>query len=127
MTDYSTADAVAAAFAEARPILAGAFHTDDYSLVRRESIPDGRGGSTTADVTVEVGRCSLTAASRIGTEGASGDAIIAISQYTAELPAESIAGETDLLGFAGRLFGITDVKRGGAIDLFTVAELEERT
>lgn len=127
MTDYSVADGVAAAFAEARPIFAGAFHTETYAIVRDEGVSDGMGGRTVVLVTVETGRCSLTIAQRMGGERVSGDTIVPISLYTAELPITSIVTEADGLGFSGRIFNVTDVKKGGALDLFTVVELEERS
>lgn len=126
MTDYTTADAVAAAFADARPIFAGAFHADDYAIVRTIETPDGSGGSTSGFVTVEMGRCSLTVSQRMGGEGISGGRVTPASLYTAELPIDSVVTENDTLGFSGRTFNVTDAKRGGNLDLFVVAELEER-
>jgi len=127
VTDYSVADDLAAAFAEARPIFAGAFHTDSYALVRSVETSDNAGGSTSVDATVETGRCSLNVSPRMGGEVLSGDRVTPMSLYTAELPIDSIVTETDRLGFSGRLFSVTDVKKGGNLDLFTVVELEERT
>lgn len=125
MTDYTTADAVAAAFADARPIFAGAFHADDYAIVRTIETPDGSGGRTPGFVTVEMGRCSLTVSQRMGGEGISGGRVTPASLYTAELPIDSVVTESDTLGFNGRTFSVTDAKRGGTLDLFVVVELEE--
>lgn len=127
MTDYSTADDLAAAFADARPIFAGAFHADTYAIVRAVQTRDDEGGYTTVDATVETGRCSLAVSQRMGGERISGGTVIPGSLYTAELPIESIVTETDRLGFSGRIFSVSDAKRGGSLDLFTVVELEERS
>ncbi len=126
MTDYTVADELAAAFAEARPIFAGAFHTDTYSLVRSVETSDNAGGSTTVDATVETGRCSLNVSPRQGGEALSGDRVTPMSLYTAELPINSVVTENDRLVIDGRMFAVTDVKKGGKLDLFTIVELEER-
>ncbi len=126
MTDYSVADALAAAFADARPIFSGAFHADTYQVVRDTSTDDGYGGSTVVSTTIESGRCSLTISQRMGGEGISAGQVLPLSLYTAELPIDSIVTENDRLTINGRPFSVTDVKQGGALDLFTVVELEER-
>jgi len=126
VTDYSVADDVAAAFAEARPLLAGAFHADTYQVVRDVATADGYGGSTIVSSTLESGRCSLNVSQRMGGEGISAGQVLPLSLYTAELPITSIVAESDRLTINGRPFSVTDVKRGGLTDLFTVVELEER-
>ncbi len=134
MTDYSTADDVAAAFADARPIFAGAFHSDPYAIVRSVETPDGSGGSTSVDVTVETGRCSLSVSQRMGGEGITGDIVGPRSLYTAELSTlvngelvASIVTESDMIEIDGRRFSITDTKRESGRNPLTVVELEERS
>lgn len=126
MTDYTVADDLAAAFAEARPIFAGAFHSDDYELIWVVETDDGYGGRTTVQATVEAGRCALTVSQRMGGEAVSGGRVLPLSLYTAELPIDSLVTEDDAIIISGRTFDVTDTKRGGAVDLFTVVEVEER-
>ncbi len=126
MTDYTVADAVAAAFVDARPIIAGAFHTDTYSIVRTVETWSGQ-GATSVDTAVETGRCSLTISQRMGGEVISAGAVVPNSLYAAELPIDSIVTEKDVIVISSRAFNVTDTKKGGALDLFTVVELEERT
>ncbi|MDQ3540129.1 MAG: hypothetical protein M3440_05525 [Chloroflexota bacterium] len=133
MTDYSTADEVAAAFADARPIFAGAFHTETYSIVQAVETRDDEGGYTTVDATVETGRCSLTVSQRMGGEGITGDIVGPRSLYTAELSTfingelvASIVTEADTIEIDGRRFSVTDTKRESGRNPLTVVELEER-
>jgi hypothetical protein len=122
------ADEIAAVLqTEAAPALVEAFHADDYALVRRTPTRDQYGGSTFTETTVETGRCRLTVANRLGGERISGDRVLAISLYIAQLPKSTVARETDLLRVNGRTFEITDIKTGGDFDLFAEAALEERS
>lgn len=133
MTDYTVADDVAAAFADARPIFAGAFHGDTYAVVRAVETRDDEGGYTTVDATVETGRCSLTVSQRMGGERISGGTVIPTSLYTAELSTfvngelvASIVTEADTIEIDGRRFSVTDTKRESGRNPLTVVELEER-
>lgn len=137
------ADELTAVWDSVRPIFAESFHADTYQVVRMVATPDGYGGTTETPEIVESGRCVLTVAARLGGERLSGDVIVPVSVYTAELPIDSDVREADTLRInvaaygtglygasayddAGRTFEITDVKRGGRHDLFTQVELEER-
>lgn len=123
----TAADDLTAVWAEAADIIAENLHADTYEVVRATPVSDNSGGTTLTDVVVETGRCRLTVANRLGGERASGDVVLAISLYVAQLPYESVVMETDRLRINGRVFQVTDVKRGGLHGLFTEASLEERT
>ena len=116
---------VTAAFAEARPILADAFHPDDYEIERRVRVSDGSGGYTTESQIVESGKCALNAANRIGTEGASGPLTLAITSYMVELPIDTALAPEDTLYVNGRKFGVTSVMKGGDHEVFVTAQIEE--
>ena len=116
---------ITAAWNEARPILANAFHPDDYEIERRVRVSDGSGGYTTESRIVESGKCALNAANRIGTEGASGPLTLAITAYMVELPIDCTLTSDDTLYVNGRKFEVTSVSRGGEHEVFVTAEIEE--
>lgn len=127
MTDYSGADEVAAVLAEVAPEIAGAVHTDSYAILRNAGeTTDLEGAPTGVEQTVEAGRCRLVVSQRMGGERVSAGQVLASSLYTAELPRSSIVTESDTIEIGGREFGISDVKRGGGLQLWTVVELDER-
>lgn len=118
-------DDITAAWNEARPILADAFHPDDYEIERMVRVPDGYGGHTNQPQTVESGKCSLTAATRVGAEGAQGSVTVSVSNYTVELPIESTLVASDTLYVNGRKFNVIDVLQGGDHEIFVTANVEE--
>ena len=126
MTDQWPADEIAEAFQDAAPEFAANFHPDTYDVVRMETVPDGSGGTTKEPVTVESGRCRLDVTTR-GAERASGALIVAVSSYEAELPRSIDLKATDTLVVNGREFAVIDIRRGGELDMFTIAGLEERS
>lgn len=126
MTDQWPADEIAQAFQDAAPEFAENFHPDTYDVIRMMSVPDGSGGSTTQPVAIESGRCRLDVTTR-GAERASGALIVAVSSYEAELPRSVDLTATDTLVVNGREFAVIDIRRGGELDMFTIAGLEERT
>lgn len=129
MSDPTTADELAAVFADAAETLAEAFHPDTCQILRgTERVPDGYGGWT--EVPAEHGepfRCRLDTTQRIGTEGASGARVLAISSYSVEVPVDADIRPTDRLRVNGREFEVTDPKRGGHHELFAVIGVEERS
>lgn len=122
------ADELTLVWNEARPVFVDAFHADTYEVLRGETlVSDGSGGNTAEPIAIESGRCSLTVSNRLGGERVSGNTVIAVSIYVAELPITANVTETDTLRINGnRTFEITDVKTGGLHDLFTEVTLEER-
>ncbi len=122
------ADELTLVWNEARPVFADAFHGDTYEVLRGVTlVSDGSGGNTAEPIAIESGRCSLTVSNRLGGERVSGNIVIAVSIYVAELPIDADVTETDTLRINGnRAFEITDVKTGGLHDLFTEVTLEER-
>ncbi|MDQ3526077.1 MAG: hypothetical protein M3451_13635, partial [Chloroflexota bacterium] len=115
---------------EARPVFVDAFHGDTYEVLRGVTlVSDGSGGNTAEPIVVDgPRRCSLTVSNRLGGERVSGNTVISVSIYVAELPINANVTETDTLRINGnRTFEITDVKTGGLHDLFTEVTLEERT
>lgn len=117
---------ITAAWAQARPILADAFHPDAYQLKRETRASDDSGGWTTTTTTVETGTCSLEP-NRLVTEGASGVTTISVSGYVVEFSnIETVVRPTDVLHIDGRVFDINGVMRGGDHSLFVTAQVEER-
>ena len=116
---------ITAAWNEARPILADAFHPDSYLIVRMTRVPDGYGGHTDVEAVVESGKCSLTAANRVGAEGASGPLTLSITSYTVEMPIESALEASDTLYVNSRKFNVTSVLKGGDHEVFVTADVEE--
>lgn len=116
---------VKAAFDEARPILADAFHSADYEIVRMVEVDDGYGGRITTPETVESGKCSLDPNTSIGTEGASGPLTLSVSGYRVEMPKETTLTASDTLYVNGRRFNVISVLRGDDLDIFPVANVEE--
>ena len=116
---------ITAAWNEARPILADAFHPDSYLIVRMTRVPDGYGGHTDVEAVVESGKCSLTAANRVGAEGASGPLTLSITSYTVELPIESVLTASDTLYVNSRKFNVTQVLKSGDHEVFVTANVEE--
>ena len=124
MTDYTTADEIAAVWAEVRPEFAGAFHADIYSLLRVTRVSDGRGGTTTVETAVESGRCSLNLAGTQGREGQSADVVQSVYRLNAELPATTIAKADDVLLVNAVRYQIISVAHPGLHGLFPMADLE---
>ncbi len=122
------ADELTLVWAQAAEELADAFHADTYEVFRGVTlVSDGSGGNTAEPIAIESGRCSLTVSNRLGGERVSGNIVIAVSIYVAELPIDANVKETDTLRINGnRTFEITDVKRGGLNGMFTEVTLEER-
>lgn len=122
------ADELTLVWDEVRPVFADAFHGDTYEVIRTTQVSDGSGGTTVVEAVVDgPRRCSLTVSNRLGGERVSGNTVIAVSIYVAELPITADVTETDTLRINGnRTFEITDVKTGGRHDLFTEVTLEER-
>ena len=118
-------DDITAAWDDARPILADAFHPDSYSIVRMARTSDGFGGHTNVPAVVESGKCSLDASARIGAEGASGPLTLSITSYTVELPIESTLEASDTLYVNTRKFNVTSVLKGDDHEVFVTAEVEE--
>lgn len=116
---------VKAAFDEARPILADAFHSDDYEIKRMERVADGSGGWTNEEVVVESGKCALTASTIMGTEGASGPLTLSIASYEAEMPIDTDLTAADALYINERKFDVIAVRKGGEHELFVTAQVEE--
>lgn len=124
MTDYTTADRIAAKFASVRPKFAGAFHADAYDLVRPTEVSDGRGGSTVTQAVVETGRCALMPSQAQGREGLSGDQVESTYRQAVELPATTVATAEDAITINGIAYRIIAVMAPGRHDLFPVADLE---
>ncbi len=124
MTDYSVSDEIAAAWDEARPELAGAFHADTYQLLSVTRVSDGRGGTTTVEAQVETGRCGLSLSGAQGRESLSGDVVQSVYRATAELPATTLAEADDVLQVNGRRYQIIAITHPGEHGTFPVAELE---
>lgn len=138
------ADELTAVWDSVRPIFAESFHADTYEVIRMVETADGSGGYTQTPEVIESGRCALNVANRLGGERLSGDVIVPVTAYQAELPVNSDVRESDTLRInavdygaglygtgayndPGRVFAIVDVKQGGHWELFTICELEERT
>lgn len=127
MTDYTTADEIAAVWDEVRPEFAGAFHADTYDLLRVTRVSDGRGGWTTTETTVETGRCQILVSQAQGREGLSGDVVQSTIRQSAELPLTTIAKPDDVLSVNGRRYQIIAIAYPGEHGLFPVADLEAVT
>ncbi len=122
------ADELTLVWAQAAEELADAFHADTYEVFRGVTlVSDGSGGNTAEPRFIESKRCDFTLENRFVGERVSGNTVIAVSIYVAELPIDANVKETDTLRINGnRTFEITDVKTGGLHDLFTEVTLEER-
>lgn len=108
--------------------LAEQFHADEYELLRKQRVADGRGGFHEAETVIESGWCALDAANTASAITVDGARIVATAPYTAELPGDSQVRASDRLLIGGRSFRPTgNPRKGGAFDLFTVVDLEERT
>ena len=125
MTDYTTADEIAAVWADVTPELAGATHTDTYDIVRDVRTSDGRGGYTTAPGVVESGRCALIAGRTQGREGLSGDVVQSTYRLEAEMPVDTIAQASDVIDINGDRYQIVAVTTPGFFGpQFRYAQLE---
>lgn len=123
------ADELTLVWDEVRPVFADAFHADTYEVLRGVTlVSDGSGGNTAEPIVVDgPKRCDFTLENRFVGERVSGNTVIAVSIYVAELPINANVTETDTLRINGnRDFEITDVKKGGLHGLFTEVTLEER-
>ena len=126
--DYTEADEIAAAMADAATELAQAFHADTVQIQRGTTrVPDGAGGYTEAPNTIATVRGRLDVDQRIGAERDAGGRLVAISTYTVELPKDTDVRASDSLVVNGRTFAITDVKRGGEQDLFLTLGVEAQS
>ena len=133
MSEPTTADDIAAIFAEARPVMEDTFFPDTYELLGDVETDDAYGGRTVVEAVVEAGRCALDIANTQGGEGAPRDVTTATGPYVADLPLGTIAtAEHRIRITAGgtgetRVFAITEPpKRGGGFEVFTRLMLELR-
>lgn len=126
MSDPTLADEIAAIFRnDAAPLIAEAFHADSYELVRFTPVKDGRAGWTVTEEVLEPGRCKLMAATRQGAIRMSGDVVLPVAPYTAELPYTSVVTGSDNIRINGREFKqASPPRRSGNAGMFTVLELE---
>jgi hypothetical protein len=129
VTDYTTADEIAAVWAEVTPELAGALHTDTYSLLRVTRVSDGRGGTTTTEASIETGRCTLMQTRAQGREGANAGGVVeSIYRLDAELPITTVAKADDVLNVNGTRYQIIAVSKPGLFGpQFQYAQLERVT
>ena len=125
--DYSNADAIAAIFREeAAPIFAANFHADTYVIAEDIEAADGYGGTTTARVERETGRCVLDRSNTQGGVKVASGIVLTESDYTAELPLESVLTTNHVITINGREFEVTDVQREGNAGMFTYAAINEK-
>lgn len=132
MSERTTADDIAEAMAEARPVFADAFLADRYQLLADVEVDDGYGGRTMTEEIVEEGRCLLDVAGTQGREG--GDVVLGIGPYIADLPIDTMATTDHRIRITAtgtgetREFAIVGPpKRGGDFEVFTRLELELRS
>ena len=116
---------ITAAWAKARPVLADACHPDTYLIVRLTRVPDGSGGHTNVEAVVESGKCALTAATTVGSEGVNGPLTVSVTGYTVELPKGTTLEASDVLYVNSRKFEVIAVQKGGDHEVFPVARVEE--
>lgn len=133
MSDSTTADAIAAIFAEARPVFEDSFLPDGYELLGDIVTEDAYGGRTSEEGVVESGRCLLDVSATQGREGAPRDIVTATGPYIADLPIDTIATAQHRIRITAagtgetREFAITEPpKRGGGFEVFTRLMLELR-
>ena len=144
MSDPTTADTIAAAFAAARHVFEDAFLPDTYELLDDVETDDDFGGRTVQEQVVESvtvgevdfphrGRCLLDVAGTQGREGAPWDIVTATGPYIADLPIRTIAAAHHRIRITAagtgetREFAITEPpKRGGGFEVFTRLVLEVR-
>lgn len=118
-------DDVTAAWDEARPILADAFHPDQYVIRRKQWTNDGSGGRIETLVLYEDGYCALDSTAGKGREGLWGPQTLSVTTYEAEMPLETTLRAKDEIHINGRLFNVIAVRRGGDHMIFPLALLEE--
>ena len=117
---------ITAAWNEARPILADAFHPDNYMIVRKTRVSDGSGGSTDVEVVVESGKCALDVKEQFGMrEGAEGPQTMSVTSYLVEMPISTVLHAADLIYINSRKFDVIGVNRGGDHEVFPIARVEE--
>lgn len=124
VTDYTTADEIAAIWDEVRPEFAGAFHADSYRLLRTTRVSDGRGGTTPTEAEAEAGRCELVIAGGGLERLVAGTIVQSSTTAAASLPLNTVARADDVLEVNGRRYQILAVTHPGEHGLFPVAQLE---
>ncbi|HEU0163628.1 MAG TPA: hypothetical protein VFQ54_01215 [Thermomicrobiales bacterium] len=121
----STANDLDPVWADARAILADAFHTDTYEIWRPTDASNGRGGNAKTLAQIESGDCVLRVDTNRSGQRVSSDLVVTTTAYVAELPIASMLMTTDTLKVNGRTFDVQDVKRGGEWGLFTQVQMVE--
>lgn len=126
MTDR-LATKIAAKFRDVlAPKIAEAFHADEYVVLVATMVSDGYGGRTVVwEDGSETGFCSLMPQGSSGGLKLASDLVVSESGYKLEILGDSMLTTKNRVRVNGREFDVTEVVRGGRMDGFTVAILEE--
>lgn len=125
MTDR-LANRIAQKFQEAAPKLANAFHADTYTLYQATRVRNeyGEWVDTWAS-TGESGYCALLVTTQASGRRLEGDIVLTETSYEVEIEPPTAITTANRIAINDRMFDITDVKRGGEMEMFVVASLEE--
>ena len=98
---------------------------DAYTATRRTRTPDGEGGWTEANTTVETGLCRLIAGAGGQAAQQVADRLTVARPYAAYLPLSATVTEGDALAIGSRTFRVLAVLYGGAYAVTKQCVLEE--
>lgn len=123
--DPTTADAIAAIVADLRPLHDDLALPDTCEIVRVTTVPDGRGGTTTTESTIDTVRCALDVSGQSGNEYVAGSVENVNLPYTITLPYGTDVNEQDTIGVDGRTFAVETVRSGGGYEIAVEAACRE--
>lgn len=126
----STADELAAAVAELRPVANDLALPDTCAVTRKgTATTDSRGNKTYPDVTASSPRCRLRTGGQLRpNERAFADRIQSVAPYAIDLPyGTDVTARDVLIVNTTRRFEIVGVLEEGGFGVFTVAIAEERS
>lgn len=124
MTDR-LADKIAQKFQEAAPKFADAFHADSYELYTVTTVRNEYGESVASEVLVESGYCALVTVNRISGRRVESGIVFTETAYQVEILPPTAITTNHRIHINDRAFEVSDVQRGGEMDMFVIAALEE--
>ena len=118
--------AIAQEFQEAAVELANAFHADAYELLKATRVRNeySEWVDTWASAG-ESGYCALLVVNQASGRRVEGDIVLSETVYEVEIKPPTSITTANRIQINGRLFDVTDVKRGGEMEMFVTASLEE--
>lgn len=125
MSDREAA-AIAQEFQDAAPELAEAFHADTYELFTVQTVKNEYGESVTSDIpTGEYGYCALIVVNQVGGRRLESDIVFTETAYQVEILPPTAITTKNRIKINGRAFDVQNVTRGGEMEMFVIASLEE--